>query len=272
MLWQSLMHVIGEIHMDNLKKNTKIIAVAGKGGVGKTSLAAVMVKLLVSAFPDKKILAIDADPAVGLSTVLNIDVTTTIDDIRKEVVKTVEDGETKSAIELLSEAKYQIYDAISEQDGYAFIAIGRPESAGCYCKINSYLKEVITMISGNFDYVVIDGEAGIEQINRRVMEKVSHLILVTDASKKGCQVVQTIKKVADELVMYEKIGVVANRIPDSSVTELMDIGDLPLVAAIEADKELAACDMKGENVFYLPENARIVEGARKALVNMEILG
>ena len=187
---------------------TKIVAVAGKGGVGKTSLAGAFVKVLVEKYPDKKILAIDADPAVGLSTVLNIEVDKTIDDIRKEVIKNVEDGDTKSAVELLGEAKYEIYDAIKEQDGYAFIAIGRPETAGCYCRINSYLKEVITLLSEQFDYVVIDGEAGIEQINRRVMEKVTHLVLVTDASKKGCQVVKTIKNVADELVMYEKAGVI----------------------------------------------------------------
>ena len=184
------------------RDNTKIIAVAGKGGVGKTSIAAVIVKLLVEQYPDKRILAIDADPAVGLSTVLNVNVEKTIDDIRKEAIARVENGDTKSAIELLGEAKYEIMDALVEQDGYAFIAIGRPEAAGCYCKINAYLKEVITMLSAQFDYVVIDGEAGIEQINRRVMEKVSHLLLITDASKKGCQVIQTVKKVADELVMY----------------------------------------------------------------------
>ena len=191
-----------DIDMEDIKleDKTKIIAVAGKGGVGKTSLAGVIVKLLVESFPDKKILAIDADPAVGLSTVLNVDVDKTIDDIRKEVIKNVEDGDTKSAVELLGEAKYEIYDALKEQDGYAFIAIGRPESAGCYCRINSYLKEVITMLSDQFEHVVIDGEAGIEQTNRRVMEKVKHLLLVTDASKKGCQFVKTIKDVADECV------------------------------------------------------------------------
>lgn len=259
------------MHKNTEKEAPKIIAVAGKGGVGKTSLAAVMVKLLVQEHPDKKILAIDADPAVGLSTVLNIDVKTTIDDIRKEVVKTVEDGDTKSAIELLGEARYQIYDAIEEQDGYAFIAIGRPESAGCYCKINSYLKEVITMLSSNFDYVVIDGEAGIEQINRRVMEKVTHLVLVTDASRKGCQVIQTIKKVAEELVMYEQIGVVANRIPNRSVTDYMDMGDLPVLSYIEADSELASCDIKGENVLHLSEKAPIVKGTFEALRNIGIL-
>ena len=158
---------------------------SGKGGVGKTSVSAAIVKLLTQAYPDKKILAIDADPAVGLSTALGIEVETTIDDIRKEIVSTVEEGNTKAAIELLGDARYKIFDALVEKDGFAFIAVGRPESAGCYCKINAYLKEVISMLSADFDYVVIDGEAGVEQINRRVMEKVTHLLLITDASKKG---------------------------------------------------------------------------------------
>ena len=165
-----------------MDKNKAIIALSGKGGVGKTSISAAIVKLLVENFPDKKILAIDADPAVGLSTALGVDVKITIDDIRKEIVETVEDGQTKAAIELLGDARYKIFDALVETDGFAFIAVGRPESAGCYCKINSYLKEVISILSQDFDYVVIDGEAGIEQINRRVMEKVTHLLLITDAS------------------------------------------------------------------------------------------
>ena len=206
-----------DIDMEDIKleDKTKIIAVAGKGGVGKTSLAGVIVKLLVESFPDKKILAIDADPAVGLSTVLNVDVDKTIDDIRKEVIKNVEDGDTKSAVELLGEAKYEIYDALKEQDGYAFIAIGRP--------------------------------------------------------KKGCQVVKTIKGVADELVMYDKIGVIANRLPNSKVTELMDIGDMQLLAAIESDEELARADVLGENVLKLSDDTKIVKGAREALANIGIL-
>lgn len=252
-------------------KNAKIIAVAGKGGVGKTSLAAVIVKLLVQAYPDKRILAIDADPAVGLSTALGVEVTTTIDDIRKEVVSTVEDGNVKEAVELLGEAKYHIYDAIVENNGFTFIAVGRPEAAGCYCKINSYLKEVIRVLSDNFDYVVIDGEAGIEQINRRVMEKVSHLLLVTDSSKKGTQVIKTIRKVADELVMYEKLGVVLNRLPDLSAKDYMDTGDIPVLANICNDQELANYDLTGKSVFNLPDHAEIVQGAREALQKIEIL-
>lgn len=249
----------------------KVIAVAGKGGVGKTSLAAVMVKLLVRDFPGKKILAIDADPAVGLSTALGIEVTTTIDDIRKSVVSTVEEGDTRSALELLGEARYRIFDALVEENGFSFIAVGRPESAGCYCKINTYLKEVISILSQNFDYIVIDGEAGIEQINRRVMEKVTHLMLITDASKKGTQVIQVINDVARELVMADKVGAIVNRIPSGDVMKLMDTGDIPILAGIPSDSSLAEFDIKGENVFFISDEAPIVRGAEEALKNIGIL-
>ena len=249
----------------------KIIAVAGKGGVGKTSISAAIVKLLVQKYPDKKILAIDADPAVGLSTALGIDVKMTIDDIRKEIVETVEDGQTKAAIELLGDARYKIFDALVETDGFAFIAVGRPESAGCYCKINSYLKEVISLISNDFDYVVIDGEAGIEQINRRVMEKVTHLLLVSDASKKGTQVISTIKSVADELVMYEKIGVIINRLPDESVIPYINTNGIPVLSYIQNDSNLAVFDIEGKNITTLPDDSNIVKGVKEALEIIDII-
>ncbi len=252
-------------------QNATIIALSGKGGVGKTSISAAIVKLLAENYPDKKILAIDADPAVGLSTALGIDVKITIDDIRKEIVSTVEDGNTKDAIELLGDARYKIFDALVETPGFAFIAVGRPESAGCYCKINSYLKEVIRNLSEEFDYVVIDGEAGIEHINRRVMEKVTHLLLITDASKKGTQVISTIKSVADELVMYKKLGAIINRIPDESVIPYINTNGIPVLSYIGNDGNLAIFDIEGKNITELSEDSNIVAGVKKALKELEIL-
>ena len=251
---------------------TTILAVAGKGGVGKTSISATIVRCLVERYPDKRILAIDADPAVGLATALGIDVGITIDDIRKEIVNSVDAGDTRTAIELLGEAKYRIFDALVETDGFSFIAIGRPESAGCYCKINSYLKEVISLVSNEFDFVVIDGEAGIEQINRRVMEKVTHLLLITDPSKKGCQVINTIKSVADSLVMYEKTGAIVNRITDDSLLKYIDTNGIEVLSFIGDDKNLTEFDIKGENVFNLPENSNVVTGVKRALEKLEVLG
>ena len=251
--------------------NATIIAVAGKGGVGKTSLAATIVRTLVDNFPNKRILAIDADPAVGLSTALGVDVKMTIDDIRKSIIENVEDGNNRGAIELLNEARFRIFDAMAEKDGYAFIAVGRPESAGCYCKINAYLKDVISLLSEEFDYVVIDGEAGIEQINRRVMGKVTHLILVTDQSKKGRDVCKTIKKVADELVMYKHIGIVVNRVTDEEIVKNLDYDGVQLLAVIGDDKNLATFDLKGENVFDLPNDSKVVKGVQTALKALDVI-
>ena len=254
-----------------MPENAKLIAVAGKGGVGKTSISASIVKNLVAAYPDKKILAIDADPAVGLSTALGIEPQHTIDDIRKAIIENVEDGNTKDAIELLSEARFRIFDTLVECDGFSFIAVGRPESSGCYCKINSYLKEVINILSQEFDFVVIDGEAGIEQVNRRVMEKVTHLILITDPSKKGTQVIQTIKKVADELVMYDEIGVIVNRMGDLSHKDIINTGGIPVLTYIQTDNNLSEFDIRGNSVLDLPDDSNIVAGAREALKKLNVM-
>lgn len=251
-------------------KKPRIIAVAGKGGVGKTSIAATIVKLLVENFKDKKILAIDADPAVGLSTALGIETKKTIDDVRKEAIAASNEGKN-AVVEVLGNAEYSIEEAIVNQNGFSFMAIGRPEASGCYCKINTYLKEVISAISSHYDYVVIDGEAGIEQVNRRVMEKVTHLLLITDQSQKGRQVVETIKEVADNLVMYEKIGVIANRLSPLAMKEELFFKDIPLLVKIPIDEDLAKYDMDGENVFFLPNTAPIVEGVKVALEKINIL-
>ena len=257
--------------MEENKMKAKIIAVAGKGGVGKTSLCSAIVRELVEAFPGKRILAIDADPAVGLSTALGVHVEHTIDDIRNEVIETSERGEYRQAIEVLNEARFRIFDTMVECDGFAFLAIGRPEAAGCYCSVNSYLKEVISMLANDFDYVVIDGEAGIEQINRRVMEKVTHLVLITDPSRKGTQVIDTIKRVADELVMYDRCGAIVNRVTDPALIPYIHINGTEILATIGSDPQHAANDIQGLSVFDLPEDAPVIRGAREALTKLEIL-
>lgn len=253
-----------------MEKTAKIITVAGKGGVGKTSISATIVRLLVEKFPDKKILAIDADPAVGLSVALGVDVKLTLDDIRMSIVDSVENGETREAMELLSEARFRIFDALVEMPGFAFLAIGRPESSGCYCKVNSYLKEVISILANSFDYVVIDGEAGIEQIQRRVMEKVTHLLLITDQSKKGTQVVSTIKNVADELIGYDKIGAIINRMTNPELKEYIKIPGVDILSFIPADNTFATNEVKGKSVMELPADSAMLKGVEEALQRIEI--
>ena len=208
---------------------------------------------------------------MGLSTALGIQVATTLDDIRKDIIACVENGAAQEAIEMLGDARFRIFDTIVEREGFSFLAIGRPETAGCYCKVNAYLKEVIHLLSDSFDYVVIDGEAGIEQINRRVMEKVTHLVLVTDPSRKGTQVIDTIRKVADDLVMYEKCGAVVNQVVHPELIPYLQVEGTEILTFIASDSAQAANDIQGRSVFDLPPDAPILTGALEALQKLEIL-
>ncbi|MBQ5970107.1 MAG: AAA family ATPase [Clostridia bacterium] len=244
--------------------HTVTFAFTGKGGVGKTSLSAAMIRLLLERYPDKKILAIDADPAVGLATALAMQPPMTLDDVRLKIAASIDKGETADAVALLSEARFHLLDCMDERGNLSFLAIGRPEAAGCYCKVNAYLKQVIETISGNFDFVVIDGEAGIEQINRRVLETITCLVLVSDGSQKGIQVVSTIQHVASRLVQCEKSGVIFNRIrPGFALPAAQELP--PVLAVIGDDDAQAQNDMQGESVFSLPDDAPLLRGAAQAL-------
>ncbi|HAQ52658.1 MAG TPA: cobyrinic acid a,c-diamide synthase, partial [Lachnospiraceae bacterium] len=154
---------------------------------------------------------------------------------------------------------------------FAFLAIGRPEAAGCYCAINTYLRQVISMLADEFDYVVIDGEAGIEQINRRVMEKVTHLLLVSDQSRKGIEIIKTIDNVSKELVMAEKSGAILNRILHPETLDESILNGIPLLSVIGADDVLVENDIEGMSSFELPNDAKILQGARDALCKLGII-
>ena len=247
-----------------------VIALTGKGGVGKTSLSAAIVRVLTEAHPEAKILAIDADPAIGLSVALGVEVKETLDEIRLRVAKDVTEG-LQDTQDILAEAKFRIFEAMQEQRGFAFLAIGRPEAAGCYCAINTYLRQVISLLVNEFDYVVIDGEAGIEQINRRVMEKVTHLLCVSDQSRKGIQIISTIKEVSDSLVAADKVGAVLNRVLLPERIPETEIGGVPLIAVIPPDPAHAENDIEGKSVFDLPDDSVILNGAREILQKMGLL-
>ncbi|MDO4312049.1 MAG: AAA family ATPase [Eubacteriales bacterium] len=249
-------------------QNTKIIAVVGKGGVGKTALAAALVRSLVENRPGSRILAIDADPAVGLATALQVQVKETLDDIRQEITKEV-GTDLKDVQDILSEARFRLLDMMEEKRDFAFVAIGRPESSGCYCAINSYLRDTITVLAEQFDYVVIDGEAGIEQVNRRVMEKVSHLLLVSDQSRKGIQVIRTIQGVAKDLVQYERLGVVINRVPVGGIRIPEPVEHAETIYITEDHSQMMN-DIEGKSVFELPEDSALITGAEEILRKLDV--
>lgn len=239
------------------KSDTKILAMCGKGGVGKTSLSAAIVKILTEN-PKNKVLAIDADPAVGLATSLGIEVEKTVDDIRNDLIERLNAGNSQDKSQEVSRLDYEVFSALVEKGNLAFLAIGRPETEGCYCQVNHILKDIIASIVNNFDYVVIDGEAGVEQVNRRVMEKVTHLILVSDASAKGLNVIKTIKEVSDRSIQYTQAGLILNRLRNEEEKERAAVpGDIDCLGWVPEDDAIRSADIEGKSILSIQDSEAI---------------
>jgi CO dehydrogenase maturation factor len=248
---------------------TRIVAVCGKGGAGKTCLSAAIIKILLDGGAGR-VLAIDADPAIGLATALEFKARKTVDDIRNDLIKQLQNGNRGGREEIVHQLDYAVFDAIEERNNLAFLAIGRPEDDGCYCQVNEILKDIIGSIADNFDYVVIDGEAGIEQINRRVMEKVSHLILVSDPSVKGIEVAKTIKDVSRRRMNYERIGLIINRIRDDDEKRLFTPHGFNILGVVPEDDTIRHFDIEGRSLLKLPDCPALT-AMRGCLSGMDLL-
>lgn len=238
--------------MKKAEGTTTVMAVCGKGGVGKTSISAIIAAILAEN-TSKKVLAIDADPAVGLALALGFRAKRTIDDIRNDLIIKVKAGVREDMRQLASALDYEVFAALEEKNNLAFLAIGRPEQEGCYCQVNDFLKDVIESISSNFNFVVIDGEAGIEQVNRRVMERVSHFLLVSDQSAKGFAVAGSIMDVAQSVVRYERCGLIVNRVRAGEERTLVTPRELPLLGVLPEDDHIRSFDIEGKSLLGLPE-------------------
>jgi len=252
--------------------NATIIAVCGKGGVGKTSFSAMMVRQL-AAQNNRKILAIDADPAVGLATALGMQVHKTVDDIRQDIIKRIQKGEAKAGVEMSKQMDYEIFEALEQKDGVALLAIGRPEDEGCFCKVNNLLKDIIHDLAEKFDVVLIDGEAGIEQINRRVMKKVDHLILVSDTSAKAVNVTSTIAHVANDkkAVDFKSMGLVLNRVrSESEVEDIKKRTKLEVYGWMKDDDMIRDYDFRGQPLTTMPETSANLKVVTSILDRMHI--
>lgn len=252
-------------------RNTKIIAVCGKGGVGKTSISAALVRGLLAG-GSRKILAIDADPAVGLATALGVTVKKTLDDVRTSLIERLESGAKEDRRDLVPLLDYEVFGALAEKPGLAFLAIGRPETEGCYCQINDILKDIIASIAGSFDCVVIDGEAGIEQVNRRVMETVTDLLLVSDASAKGLNVVKTIRDVSARLVEHGRAWLMLNRIRGAAELERLALPDgMNLLGWVPEDDEVRCTDIEGGSILEM-QSSPALEAVAACLPRLEAGG
>ncbi|MEW6527597.1 MAG: AAA family ATPase [Spirochaetota bacterium] len=243
--------------MEALK--TKVIAFCGKGGAGKTSLCALTIKYL--AHKNKRVLAIDADPAGGLSWALGIKPYKTLDDLRVTLHTAVDNKSVQSSDELYAMANYELLASLVEHRGFDFLSVGRPEAEGCYCSINAFLRHCIGKLTEHYEYVCIDGEAGLEQVNRRVLETVSHLVIVSDTSKRSIEIAYNLLKLAQQRTQTMHCGVIINKMGDSTCANKQ----LPVIGTLPVSSTIATFDSEGRSLLEMSDDEEYYTRFRELL-------
>ncbi len=231
---------------------SKTIAILGKGGVGKTTVSACLVKALAQS-GEARILAIDADPAGSLALALAMFPERTVNDVRVDVIESIKKT-SNNKTDLAASLDYRLWETLSERGNIAFLSVGRPEEEGCYCQLNTLLREAIEGLAGGFDAIIIDAEAGIEQVNRRVMRSVDAALLVTDTSLKGLHVAASISSVlGDAAAEAKSVKLVANKVRDAAELEsLRAHSQLEIFAWIPEDETVRRFDNQGLSFLDLP--------------------
>jgi CO dehydrogenase maturation factor len=243
-----------------------VVAICGKGGVGKTTTCALLARLLTTTprHREGKVLLVDGDPAGGLGMALGARPPRSLDDLRTEIIAELSEGSGQDQVDLAASTDYRLMELLEEHGNLAFLSVGRPEEEGCYCKLNTFLRAAIESLGASFDLTLVDAEAGVEQVNRRVMRSISHLLLVTDLSLKGLRVAESIHQVAAAGQASDyRVGLLINRARDSEqARRLAGETDLPLVATIPEDPMVTEFDGQARSFFELPSTS-------PALVAME---
>ena len=236
------------------------IALAGKGGTGKTTVAGMLIKYLIKT--DKSpVLAVDADCNANLNEVLGLEVFDTLGNAREEMKKgVVPSGMTK---DVFMDMKLQ--QAIVEHDGYDLVVMGQPEGSGCYCAANTLLIGFLDKLIGNYPYIVVDNEAGMEHISRLTTSNVDILLIVADTSRRGLQAAFIIEQLAKSLnIGVGKSYLVINQIreaPSDMVLEMISKENLELAGTIPADDTVYEYDLNGRPTVEIPDDNPAVQAA-----------
>jgi CO dehydrogenase maturation factor len=246
------------------------IAVSGKGGVGKTSVSSLLVLRLI-ARGCNPVLAVDADPNTCLDSVLGVKAVNSIGKVREEARDEASKG-MASGISKQQLLEMKLAESLVESDNFDLIAMGRPEGPGCYCYANNVLKQAISQISAHYPYIVMDNEAGLENLSRRIVQRVETLIFVTDPSARGFETLVRLKQLAGEMdIRYDKLAVIVNRVRNGSMPpsaeRLRQMGT-SVVTALPDDDEIAAFAEQGKPFTGLSADNPVVKGIDDFLNNI----
>ena len=240
-----------------------IIAVAGKGGVGKTTLTGLLIQYLCES-GKKPVLAVDADANANLNEVLGVGIECTLGELREEIERAGVDSRYQIPVGMTKQAylEARLSDAITEEDDYDLMVMGRTQGQGCYCFVNGLVQTQIQKLQSNYPSVVVDNEAGMEHISRGLIPTMEIAILVSDCSRRGVQAAGRIAALMKELNFKPKtVGLIVNRAPegklDAGTMEEVEKQGLTLLGVVPQDQDVYQYDCDGKPIVRLPKDSPV---------------
>ena len=233
------------------------IAVAGKGGVGKTTTCGMLIDLLCKKNKGP-VLVVDADANSNLNEVLGVEVETSLGAIREEMAQAELKGTIPSGMTKADYAEFKFNSAIIEEDDFDMLVMGRTQGKGCYCYVNGVLKSQVDKYAKNYSYIVMDNEAGLEHVARGTLPRVDTMLLISDCSRRGVQAAARVAEMIEEMELKPgKMGIIINRAPngvlDEGVKAEVEKHGLNLLGVLPQDESVYRCDCDGEPSAKLPE-------------------
>jgi len=252
------------------------IAIAGKGGTGKTTLSGLLIDYLCKK-GKSPVLAVDADANSNLNEVLGVEVEETLGEIREEI-ETSEMSPSSKIPATMSKKDYmelRFNAALSEQDDYDLLVMGRTQGKGCYCFVNGLLQSQIAKFAANYRYIVVDNEAGMEHISRGVLPKVDIILLVSDSSRRGIQAAGRIAELVGQLGLKPSVmKLIVNKAPegkaDPGILEEIANQGLELAGVLPQEKLVYEFDCAGKPTVELPEDSPLKSAFWKLLDDLKL--
>jgi CO dehydrogenase maturation factor len=247
---------------------TKIIAITGKGGTGKTAITTLLMRHLTKS--ENVVLAIDADPDTNLPETLGCEADRTIGDIKEYMMNERDNMPPDINKESIFESK--IYETLNELPDYDLLVMGRPEGSGCYCYVNNLLRGIMDRLTENYDVVIMDMEAGLEHFSRKTIRNIDDLLVVTDGSRRGMGTAERISELVHELETdVRNIHVVANKVTEDNKEQIQKTANelgLKLIGLVPTDESIAERDLAGEALYDLPEDSKAVIEVERIAVKL----
>jgi CO dehydrogenase maturation factor len=247
------------------------IAVAGKGGTGKTTISSLVIGHFVRA-GKTPVFAVDADANFNLNEQLGVEVRSTIGGSREEMKKKIQANEAPAGMSKDEWLEIQMNASLIEAEGFDLLVMGRPEGPGCYCAANNMLRRHLELLAGNYPVVVIDNEAGMEHLSRRTTAKIDLLLLVSEPSPVGIMSAARIRDLAREMeIAVARTGLVINRVPEGAAERLVAEArgrDLEVLGTVPADEQVMEYALAHQPALRLPATSPAVRAVEKILATV----